>query len=251
VKQVLSTEAGLDVIREGEERDAELAAATKNRKGRKGVKNGSQLDPAKKKVVKNSCWVFFRSASAAENKGYVYCILHSYVGHECKGDGRVAISNWGTPQACLTAFNCVSHLERFHGGRESNVTVDNYWKTIREAGGQGKAIRPMFASLLAVCKPLSYMKQSSMVGFVSKSKKAPGLLEKELKVLIFIVRNKIAFESLNDKSWSDMLDSFDVQLSSAKTIQRLLWPLWTIARRAGERDILRETSIKCWLRDCT
>ena len=138
VKQVLSTEAGLDVIREGEERDAELAAATKNRKGRKGVKHGSQLDPAKKKVVKNSCWVFFRSASAAEKKGYVYCILHSYVGHECKGDGRVAISNWGTPQACLTAFNCVSHLERFHGGRESNVTVDNYWKTIKEAGGQGK-----------------------------------------------------------------------------------------------------------------
>jgi hypothetical protein len=63
VKQVLSTEAGLDVIREGEERDAD-------------------------------------------------------VGHECKGDGRVAISNWGTPQAYLTAFNCVSHLERFHGGRE-------------------------------------------------------------------------------------------------------------------------------------
>jgi hypothetical protein len=72
---------------------------------------------------------------------------------------------------------------------------------------------------------------------VSKAQKQPGLVEKELRLVIWMVRNKIAFHALDDTSWKEMCESFGVKLSSSKTLKRYLFALSEIALRDAEKEI--------------
>ena len=72
---------------------------------------------------------------------------------------------------------------------------------------------------------------------MSKAQKSPGLVEKELRLVIWMVRNKVPFNTLDDSAFADMLKSFGVQLSSAKTLKRYLLLLSEIALRDAERQI--------------
>lgn len=171
----------------------------------------------------------FRAAKEGEDPNYVYCVACEYSNNGAKPNAknRLAITNAGTARAKLHAGNAESHLQQHEA----------WWKVIKDAGTKAMDVRAIFDDLMREQRPRVVQNQTTLNGFVAKAASHPGLLEKELRLVIWMVRNKIPFHALEDPAFSDMIKSFGVQLSSAKTLKRYLLPLSEIALRHAEQQI--------------
>jgi hypothetical protein len=218
----------LDLIYRNSEREEAVAEATKQRQGRKN-KRGHQLDPAQKNWAKSACWVFFRKAKKGEEADYIYCRACEYVdnGAAPNSKNRVRIQDAGTPEASLNKGNAESHLKQHK----------KWWTVIQDLGRKGLDVRRGFEDLMRTKKRRVVQGQGDLDDFVTKAASHPGLVEKELRLVIWMVRNKIPFHALDDPSFKEMLKSFGVQLSSSKTLKRYLLVLSEIALRHAERQI--------------
>ena len=218
----------LDLVFRNSERDEAIAEAQRQRQGRKN-KRGHELDPARKNSAKSACWVFFRKAKRGEEQDCIYCRACEYVdnGAAPNSKNRVHIHNAGTPEAKLLKGNAESHLKQHK----------KWWNVIQDLGRKGLDVRKGFEDLMRNKKRRVVQSQSDLDSFVKKALSHPGLVEKELRLVIWMVRNKIPFHTLDDSSFSEMLKSFGVQLSSSKTLKRYLLLLSEIALRHAERQI--------------
>ncbi len=233
--------SGLDVVVRNSERDEDLADAERARQGggRKNQKKGHELDPAKMDGINSACWVFFRAAKKGENPGYVYCLACEYVenGANKNASPRVAITNYGKPGAHLRAGNVKSHLEQH----------ETWWKVVNDAATKALDPRAAFADLMKKKKKRKVQGQSMLDSHLKKGEGKPELLEKELRLVIFLVRNNIPFNTLDDSSFQELLKSLGLNLSSSKTLKRYLFLLSEIAIRHAEKQIKeRECTPSHW-----
>jgi hypothetical protein len=224
--------SGLDVVVRASERALALDVAANERQGgSKKKKRGHQLNPALKNHAgaKSACWVFFREAKEGESKEFVYCIACEYLdnGAAPNAADRIRISHYGKDDAKLHAGNAMSHLKQHKA----------WWESVKDGASKGFNAQILFADLVKGKKRRAVQGQATLTGFVSKAQKQPGLVEKELRLVIWMVRNKIAFHALDDTSWKEMCESFGVKLSSSKTLKRYLFALSEIALRDAEKEI--------------
>lgn len=223
--------SGLEVVNRLSERDASLAEAEKARQGgRENKKKGNQLDPAKMDGIKSACWVFFRTAREGEDPGFVYCRACEYIDNGVRNNAanRVAIAEYGTAKAHLHAHNAKSHLKQHK----------KWWGVVQDQAQKGMDPKAAFADLMAGQKRRTVQAQATLDGHLKKGQKQAGLVEKELRLVIWMVRNKISFNAVDDNSFKDLLQSFGVKLSSGKTLKRYLLLLSEIALRHAEKQII-------------
>jgi hypothetical protein len=224
--------SGLDVVVRAAKRADDVAAALKKRSGgRKARKR--ELDPAAKAAsggAASACWVFFRAARKGESPGYVYCMACECIGQTPQGAalGAVAISSYGTDMPFLKSSNAVSHISKQHG---------KWWKAVESAANDGHDAKATFQTLFDASAPVSVQTQSTLDGTVTRAARQPGKLEKELRLVLWMVRNCIPFASLDDPFFADTMRSFGVSLSKPKSLKRLLFPLFLIAVQHGEARI--------------
>ena len=222
--------SGLDVISRNSKRDQELEEAQKARQGgREKKKKGHELDPANMDGIKSACWVFFRSAKIGEEPRFVYCLAC-----ECLNNGasknaaaRVAITNYGSADAHLHASNAKSHLKQHK----------DWWRVVKCAAADGLDARAAFKDLMTRQTKREVQGQSTLDGQLKKAQEQPGLVEKELRLVIWMVRNKITFNSIDDIAFKQLQASFGVKLSSGKTLKRYFLLLSEIALRHAENQI--------------
>lgn len=227
--------SGLDVIQRNSEREEALAVAQSERQGgREGKKKGHELDPANLQGMNSACWIFFRSAKKGEDPRYVYCVACEYVDNGAKSNSasRVAITNYGTNDAHLHATNAKSHLKQ-HAA---------WWKVVKDASEKGMDARAAFQDLMNGKKRRVVQNQETLDSHLKKGQRKPDLVEKELRLVIWMVRNRIPFNAVDDSSFKDLLQSFGVQLSSSKTLKRYLLLLSEIALRHAEKQIKKAGS---------
>jgi hypothetical protein len=223
--------SGLDVIARNSEREAGLAAAERARQGdgREKQKKGHKLDPANMDGINSACWVFFRTAKEGEHQGYVYCLACERLNNGAKqnASNRVAIADYGKPEAHLHASNAKSHLKQHK----------NWWRVVKDASSKGLDPRAAFVDLMAKTEKRKVQGQSTLDRRLKKADEKAGLLEKELRLVIWLVRNNIPFNAVDDIAFCELLTSFGLKLSSSKTLKRYLLLLSEIALRHGEKQI--------------
>lgn len=228
---------GLDVVKRASERTSDLKEQAKKQKGTtKGKERGHELDPKKKQAqgVKSAVWVFFRMAEKGEDQSFVYCIACDMNHQESEGnakENRVKISDYAKKDAkpFLKTGNFKSHVKNVHG---------TWWKVVKKTAADGRSAKSAFDSLMEASKPqMNVGRQSTLNGFAKKMLREPGKLEKELRLVVWIVRNNIAFEALKDPEWTEMLECWGVSISDVDTLKEHLFPLYVIALRLGEAKI--------------
>jgi hypothetical protein len=138
-----------------------------------------------------------------------------------------AIFSLHFPNAKLHAGNAESHL----------LQHEKWWKVVKDAGAKGLDTRAAFQDLMRGKKRRVVQQQATVNGFLTKAQARAGLVEKELRLVIWMVRNKIAFNAVEDSAFKELLQSFGVKLSSAKTLKRYLLLLSEIALRHAEAQI--------------
>jgi hypothetical protein len=222
---------GLDVVTSTVERDNAIAAALVARKTSK-KKRIAILKPEEKRGqgVKSACWYFFRTAKPGEDAAFVYCIACEHKGQVSEGNAshRVAITDFGKEKAKLKTSNCQSHLVACH---------EKWWKTVRDVAAAGNSAEASFKSLCKQAGPLIVQQQTTLTSFIKKAHREAGKLEKELALVIWMVRNRISFESLKDKEWENMCNIWGIAVSSSDTLKRHLFPLLVVALRHGEKAV--------------
>jgi hypothetical protein len=120
----------------------------------------------------------FRAAKEGENPKYVYCRAHGFKSQtKCKKQrARVKISK-DKKGPLLKLSNAESHLQGCH---------EEWWKAVSAAAQKGKDPKKSFLDLCGADTPLPQQRNISVVRTV-----LPGQLEKELALLVWIVRNKL------------------------------------------------------------
>ena len=206
----------LDFVNRESEKDAAVESAKKQRQGKGGTKKTRALDPGQ---LPSAAWVFFRAAKDDENKNFVYCKAHGFKSQtKCvtvRAKMKISKDKKGP---FLKLSNAVSHLESCHS---------EWWKAVSEAGEKGKDPKKTFEDLCGADTPLPRQRNISVVRTIR-----PGQLEKELALLVWIIRNRISFNALNDEvGFAALCSTWDVKLRGADSIKNLTFAMHEAAIR--------------------
>jgi hypothetical protein len=208
--------SALEFVNRESEKDAGLESARKHRQGKGSAKKSRTLDPDE---LPGEAWVFFRAAKEGENSKYVYCKAHGFKSQtKCKlSRARVKISK-DKKGPFLKLSNAESHLQGCH---------EEWWRAVAAAARNGKDPKKTFLDLCGADTPLPRQRNISVVRTVR-----PGQLEKELALLVWIVRNKLPFNALNDEiGFAALCSTWDVKLRGADSIKNLAFAMHESALR--------------------
>ncbi len=110
-----------------------------------------------------------------------------------------------------------------------------WWKAVTAAAQKGKDPKKKFLDLCGADTPLPRQRNISVVRPVR-----PGQLEKELSLLVWIVRNKLSFNALNDEiGFAAMCSTWDVKLRGADSIKNLAFAMHESALRDAVERITK------------
>lgn len=208
----------MDEIASADQRRLAIANAQTKRKKHKARQ--ASVDPSKHPAV--AC-VFFRMGQDEEHEGFLYCLASQYAGQQCKGRVKLAEKKGGGYR--IKVENLTSHVERMHS---------SWYEVCTNAAADGKSARDAFNTLAKNAKLLNNGKeQRYMESFFSKRDRKPGLVDKQLALFLWLVKENISFNSLNSPLWEQFLTLSQLELQSAKTIQRLIDPVFSVAREDG------------------
>ncbi len=205
----------LDYVAAESQREVELKSAKVSRqsKGKFGKKRN--LDPAD---LPAEAWVFYRTAREGENPDYVYCrASESSSQNKCDG-GKLKISKDKDGKPFLKVFNAESHLGACH---------KSWWAAVRDAASKGKQPRKVLDGLIEADEKKPRQRHISVIR-TSK----PGRFEKEVAWLVFIIRNRLSFNVLNDEiGFAAVRDACDINMRGADTIKGLTFGVHEAAVR--------------------
>ena len=210
----------LEYMKERDARSAAIEGETKKRKA-KGPKNKRRtVDPAE---LVSPVWTFFRRARPDENQEYVYCRAGECLGEDCRGKVKISNTPAGIPH--LRSENAKSHVSRMHAAM---------WKAVEKAAQEGHDVAQTFDALMQAAGGKK-TKQSTLAGVVHF--KRPGQLEKELAFLVWLVRQKLPYNAVEDPSYNVMMQTFNVKLRKASSLKNLTFALHEVALRKAVAEI--------------
>jgi len=212
---------GLEYIQKQSTRDAEQEMTRKKPRGKKE----RTTDPS---ALASPVWVFFRSAIEGEDKSYVYCRAHGY-----KSQGkctwmrrRVKISTAADGTTFLKQSNAVSHVAHCHS---------EWWHSTQDTASKGHDARLALDALLLTDTPLP---RQSAISSVGKPGKHGGRFAKEVSLLLWMIRSRVAFNTLGDTvGMGPFLQEWGVAIRGEDTIKRLTFAVHEVAIRLAVDEI--------------
>ena len=212
-----AVEASIEVreARAQEKKDAKKKAPRKKRDRAKAPDD-----------LRSSCFVFFRSPKANEDQNRWYCLVHPF--QKCTG----SVMKKG--ESIAKTGNFVDHCRNYHAEWYELVEA-----SFKEKGRTGAETQ--FQTLLNGVKAMPREPTLDRLGF--RASKAPGKLQKELRLLIWAIKCNVPFSRFDDLSWIGFMKDVGVSLCGSKQLMRLVEPLYTIAEKLVTEEISKAVAV--------
>jgi hypothetical protein len=197
---------------------------------RQGTTKGEKRPKRPLDKLVPACWAFYREAEGGESRDFVYCRAAGFKSQHLCTDYRMRIAKG------YNSSNAKSHVVNKH---------PDWWAAVDAAAQNGKNARKTLQALTDADAPRPLQRQIAVVKL-----KKPGQLAKELALASWMIRNKIAFNTLDDKvGFNPMLDAWDVTIRGADSIRALSFPMHEVAlisHARGGAASNNSATPRCW-----
>ncbi len=173
------------------------------------------------------CFVFFRAAENDEDQDRWYCLANPF--QPCSGSVKKKVN------AIAKTGNFVDHCQSNHA--DWYALVESSFKEKGKVGAETQ-----FQTLLNGAKSRAQVNQPlSKFGF--RAAKAPGKMQKELRLLLWAIKCNVPFSRFDDPTWTSFVGDLGATLCGSKQLMRLVEPLYAIVEKLVTKEIAKAVAV--------